>query len=242
MRYAILSDIHGNLEAFRAVLADISRRRADMIWCLGDIVGYGPDPHACLDLLKRQRQLTVPGNHDLAAMNMIASSDFHPDADESNRWTKEQLVDSDMAFLGTLPPTAEKEGCTLVHASPRDPIWEYMRSAEVAAQNLASFQSQVCLVGHTHKPAVFRCIDNTCVEEKFPDDAPLDLGKTRFILNPGGVGQPRDGDPRASYAIFDGGSRSVQLFRVAYDIAATQAKMLKAKLPQALIARLSYGL
>lgn len=243
MRYAIISDIHANLEALTAVLNDISKRDVSKIWCLGDIVDYGPDPRACIALLQRKKYITVVGNHDLAAIGVISASDFHPDAVISARWTKEQLQQLDLDFLASLPSDIEEGDFTLVHASPRDPIWEYLNSAERARENLPYFKSPFCIFGHTHKPSIFnyREEDNTCVSNEFTEEADFDLGKDRLFVNPGAVGQPRDGDPRASYAIYDSEAMVIRLYRVAYDIATTQAKMLKCGLPVDLISRLSYG-
>ena len=243
MRYAILSDIHGNLEALTAVLNDISKRGVGKIWCLGDIVDYGPDPHACIALMRRQKHVTVAGNHDLAALNMIGTADFHPDAVVANSWTREQLQQADLDFLASLPSDIEEGEFTLVHSSPRDPIWEYIKSVDIAKNNLPYFKSPFCLIGHTHKPVIFRCPDNnSCSEVEFPLEVDFALEGGRLFLNPGSVGQPRDGDPRASYAIYDSDTKSIRLCRIPYDIAATQSKMLKVKLPPGLITRLSYGL
>src|SRR3989338_7681120 len=172
MRYAIISDIHANLEAFTAVLNDISKRGACKIWCLGDIVDYGPDPHACIVLMKRQKHVAVAGNHDLAALTMIGTADFHPDSAESNRWTREQLQQSDLDFLASLPSDIQEAEFTLVHASPRDPIWEYMKSADLAKENLLYFKSPFCLLGHTHRPVIYLCSENnSCSAVEFPVEA-----------------------------------------------------------------------
>ncbi len=243
MPYAILSDIHGNLEAFTAVLNDISKRGVDSIWCLGDIVDYGPDPHECIELLRRQHYIAVPGNHDLAAVGLVDTADFVPDAVISNRWTAGQLLPSDIDFLRSLPPVIEEGDFTFVHGSPRDPIWEYLNSADRGRENLPFFKSPFCLFGHTHKPVVFSGReDNSCVTADFSEEADFSLEGGRLFLNPGSVGQPRDGDPRASYAVYDSETKTIRLFRVPYDIASTQAKMLKKKLPSGLIVRLSYGI
>ena len=242
MRYAILADIHANIEAFTAVLTDIAGRHVDKVWCLGDIVDYGPDPHTCIVLLQRQRHLTVCGNHDLAAIGVLGTSDFHPDAAAANNWTRQQLGQADLDFLASLPADLVQKDFTLVHGSPRDMTWEYLRSADVAAENLAYLKSPYCFVGHTHKPAIFLCRETGCGALDFPAEADFRLDKNRLFINPGAVGQPRDGDPRASYVVLDDEARTIRLYRVPYDIAATQAKMLKAGLPSNLIARLSYGM
>ncbi len=241
MRYAIIADIHANLAAFSAVLEDIkSRGGVAEIWCLGDIVGYGPDPHQCLELLRQQNHVGVAGNHDWAAVGKIDTSDFNPDAAAAARWSAQQLSPEDRQYLESLPLIIEKSDFTLVHGSPREPIWEYILSTRTASENFAFFKSQFCLVGHSHAPAVFKNEDGSSLSE-LSSDTELILGKSRLIINPGGVGQPRDGDPRASYAIYDSETRVVRLYRLPYDIAATQAKMLQAGLPVRLASRLSYG-
>lgn len=243
MLYAILSDIHANLEAFTAVLNDISKRGAGKIWCLGDIIDYGPNPHECIALMQRQRYVSVAGNHDLAGIGVIGTAYFHPDAVIANSWTREQLQQSDLDFLASLPSDIAEGDFTLVHASPREPIWEYLKSAEIAKANLPYFKSPFCLFGHTHKPAIFRWgADDNCVLDEFPEEKDFALQGGRLFVNPGAVGQPRDGDPRASYAVYNSETKTIRLIRVPYDIAATQAKMLQNKLPTGLIERLSFGI
>ncbi len=243
MHYAIIADIHANLAAFQAVLDDIkSRGGVEEVWCLGDVVGYGPDPHQCIELLRQYNHVCVAGNHDWAAIGKMDTSEFNPDAAATCLWTAQQLSPEDIEYLENLPLVIRKEDFTLVHGSPREPIWEYLLSTSNAKQNFAYFQSQFCLVGHSHLPLVFRYSEaGTCSFSQFLTNVGLVLGKSRLIINPGGVGQPRDDDPRASYAIYDSGSGLVKLYRVTYDIGATQARMMKHNLPIRLVARLSYG-
>lgn len=244
MRYAIIADIHANLVAFTAVLDDIERRGGvEEVWCLGDVVGYGPEPHQCIELLRQYKHVCVAGNHDWAAISKVSTADFNPDAAAACRWTAEQLKAEDVVYLEGLPLVIEKDDFTLVHGSPRNPIWEYILSVGIARENFFSFRSPFCLVGHSHIPAVFK-YDETgdCSFSLFSPDIGLVLGNKRLIINPGGVGQPRDGDPRASYAIYDAETRMVRLYRIPYDIRATQDKMVKHNLPMRLVARLSYGL
>ncbi len=244
MRYAILGDIHANLKAFTAVLKDIKKRGGtEKLWCLGDIVGYGPDPHECIELLRQNDHIGVAGNHDLAAIGKIDTSEFNSDAADAADWTAQQLTSTDIEYLRSLPLVIEEGDFTLAHGSPRNPVWEYLISPDIAEENLACFKTPYCLVGHSHVPLIFRFQENgICISDQVLDDAELALGQNRLIINPGGVGQPRDGDPRASYAIYDSESRTMRLYRVTYDIAATQSKMLKCRLPENLVARLSYGL
>ncbi|MDP7409783.1 MAG: metallophosphoesterase family protein [Dehalococcoidales bacterium] len=243
MRYAIIADIHANLEALTAVMEDIKKRGGvERIWCLGDVVDYGPDPHECIELLRQRNHIGVAGNHDLAAIGNIDTTEFHPDAAVASHWTSQQLKITDIEYLRNLPLVIEKDDFTLVHGSPRNPSGEYVISSAIAEENLPYFKSPFCLVGHTHIPFISRYQENgACSFDQFSGDAEFALGSNRLILNPGGVGQPRDGDPRASYAIYDSESIMVHLYRVAYDIATTQAKMLKYGLPVNLITRLSYG-
>ena len=244
MRYAIIADIHANLAAFNAVLDDIQRRGGvEEVWSLGDVVGYGPEPHECISLLRQTTDVCVAGNHDWAAAGKLDTSDFNPAAAAACHWTAKQLSPGDIEYLSNLPLVIEKGDFTLVHGSPREPIWEYLLSTGIARENFAYFKSQFCLVGHSHRPVVFSYGENgTCSVSLFPTDGRLVLGESRMIINPGGVGQPRDGDPRASYAIYDSESKIIRLYRVDYDINATQAKMMAHGLPRQLVVRLSYGM
>jgi len=244
MRYAIIADIHANLVAFTAVLDHIERRGGvDEMWCLGDIVGYGPDPCECIQLLRQHNHVCVAGNHDWAAIGKLATSEFNPDAAVACHWTAQQLGPEDIKYLEGLPEVIQKEDFTLVHGSPRQPIWEYLISVSSAKENFAYFQSQFCLVGHSHVPMVFKYDEtDTCSFSQFMPNVGLALGKSRLIINPGGVGQPRDGDPRASYAIYDSETGMIRLYRVPYDIGITQTRMVRNNLPIRLVARLSQGI
>ena len=244
MRYAIIADIHSNLAAFAAVLDDIERwGGAEELWCLGDVVGYGPDPHECIELLCQTNHVCVAGNHDWAAIGKIDTSEFNPDAAAANHWTAQQLSTEDVKYLESLPLIIEKDGFTLAHGSPREPIREYLLSVNSARESFTYFQSQFCLVGHSHVPLVFRYSDTSgCSLNPFSPSIELFLGKDRLIINPGAVGQPRDGDPRASYAIYDSEAKGIKLHRVSYDISVTQDRMTKHNLPVHLVARLSYGM
>ena len=240
MRYAILADIHGNLDAFRAVLRDIEGRGGvDELWCLGDVVGYGPEPSACLSLLRGYPHVCVAGNHDWAAAGKIDTADFNPDAAAACEWTSQQLTPADMEYLRKLPLTETRGDFTLAHGSPRDPLNEYIFSGLSASGNFQRFGTSYCLVGHTHVPAVFQASEGICRKESLP---PVLRPGGRMIINPGGVGQPRDGDPRASYVVYDDAERVIHSYRVPYDIAAVQEKMRRCGLPAYLSERLSGGL
>jgi diadenosine tetraphosphatase ApaH/serine/threonine PP2A family protein phosphatase len=242
--YAILADIHSNLAAFQAVLKDMEGRGTmEEIWCLGDIVGYGPDPHECIELLKGYNHVCIAGNHDLAAIGKVDTAYFNSQAAAACQWTAGQLTTEDRSYLGNLPLTLESDEFTLAHGSPREPIWEYVISLSIARDNFEYFQTNYCLVGHSHVPVIFRYSDEgKCSSNTFQPGVGLILGKDRLIINPGGVGQPRDGDPRASYAIYESEGRTVKLYRVEYDVSLTQYKMTERRLPPQLIARLSHGI
>ena len=244
VRYAIVGDIHANLAAFTAVLEDIEHQgEVEKVWCLGDVVGYGPDPHECIQLLHQTNHVCVAGNHDWAAIGKIDTYEFNPDAATACHWTAQQLSSTDIEYLENLPLVIHENDFTLVHGSPREPIWEYLISTGVAKENFAYFKSQFCLVGHSHVPLAFSYSESgACSYSQFRTNVGLALGKNRLIINPGGVGQPRDGDPQASYAIYDSETRLVRLYRVPYDIRSTQDRMAMHALPMHLMARLSYGL
>ena len=201
MRCLILSDIHSNLEALKAVLADAGA--VDEIWCLGDVVGYGPDPNECVELLRSQSHRSIAGNHDWATLGKLDLRDFNSDARKASLWNRETLTPSNLAYLEALPETLVEGQFTLAHGSPRHPIWEYVIYATTAHASFGHFETPFCLVGHTHTPVVFRLIideDREYCEELPPSpDGPLDLGPERALINPGSVGQPRDGRA-ASYA------------------------------------------
>ena len=243
MRALILADIHSNLEALNAVLDDaVTHGGFDQIWCLGDTVGYGPDPSACLELVQRYPLLAVAGNHDFAAVGKMSTDDFNYAAKAAALWTTSQLSEVDAGFLGELPLTAIAEPFTLVHGSLRDPLEEYLLDQQAAQATLDLLSSRFCLVGHSHYP--FLCLENEGSPQfvQFTEDAVYSLGEERWIINPGCVGQPRDRDPRSSYAIYDSQQMSIQRHRVNYDIPQTQAKMRQAGLPQHLIERLKHGI
>lgn len=243
MRCAIIADIHANLAALTAVLVDVDKRGdVEEIWCLGDIVGYGPDPHECIELLRQTNHICVVGNHDLAAVGQIDTTEFNPDAVAALEWTTEHLTSRDVSYIKSLPRVINKDDCTLVHGSPREPIWEYVLSISGARENFAYFKTQFCLLAHTHVPAAFSYDEGgACSFRQFAPEKELVTEKARLIINPGAVGQPRDGDPRASYAIYDSDKQRFWLYRVPYDVTATQAKMVEKRLPMRLVARLSHG-
>jgi predicted phosphodiesterase len=243
MRYAIIADIHSNLAAFKAVLNDIETlEKVDKIWCLGDIVGYGPDPHECIELLRETDNICVAGNHDRAVIGKLDITSFNPNAAEAVKWTTEKLSIGDITYLKNLPESVQEDDFTLVHGSPREPIMEYILSMSVARQNFDCFRTKYCLVGHTHVPQAYSLDkDDNCTATRFLPTIKLITGETRLIINPGAVGQPRDGHPEASYAIYDSRTRVVQLRRVPYDIRQTQDRIMESGLPPRLASRLETG-
>ncbi|MFH1559834.1 MAG: metallophosphoesterase family protein [Chloroflexota bacterium] len=203
MRIVVLADIHSNMEALSAVLADAREDGpVDEVWCLGDIVGYGPDPVACIDAILGMNHVSVAGNHDLASAGKVSLADFNPYAAATFRWTASQLSPVQILHMANLPLRIERYPFTLVHGSPRDPIWEYLLSLDEAQACFDHFTTPYCLVGHSHIPSIFRHGKEAV---KMPLGTLFPLGKERLIINPGSIGQPRDGDPRASYAIYHQG-------------------------------------
>ncbi|HEY3247994.1 MAG TPA: metallophosphoesterase family protein [bacterium] len=240
MKYAILSDIHGNLEALTAVLADVDARHPDAVFCLGDFVGYGPDPNACVARLRPILAGAVAGNHDLAALGDLDISVFNPLAQAAILWTREQMTPETRAFLRSLPERIERDGFVAVHGSMRDPIEEYIFEASTAEESFRAGAFHVCAVGHTHVPAVFTHQSDGVRAGVLAPEHLLHLDPaTRYILNVGSVGQPRDGDPRAAYVWLE--DDTARLLRIDYPLARTQEKMIAAGLPPALAERLAYG-
>jgi predicted phosphodiesterase len=242
MRCAFIADIHSNLEAFTAVLADIERKgEVEEIWCLGDIVGYGPDPGPCIELLRRRNHICVAGNHDLAAIGKVDTKYFNPHAAAAIDWTAGRLSREDAEYLAGLPLTINKGNFTLVHGSPMEPVFEYIISGSIAARNFPFFQTAYCLVGHSHQPVSFKEEDDGALPIGLSPGIGVILGETRMIINPGSVGQPRDGNPWASYVLYDDEASIIRLFRIPYNIVLTQQKIMRAGLPVHLATRLKEG-
>jgi predicted phosphodiesterase len=244
MRVLILSDIHANLTALEAVIEDAAGRY-DAIWCLGDTVGYGPEPDACVTRIRSLAEATVIGNHDWAALGRMDVEDFNPEARRAVVWTREHLSPESLEWLSTLPSQPLPRGnFTLTHASPRDPIWEYVLYPSVASENFTHFSTAFCLVGHTHVPALHIIVDGEIkarpLQPTFGEPMQLKPG-WRGILNPGSVGQPRDNDRRAAYALLDTEAGVWEPRRAHYDVETTQKRMRDAGLPERLINRLAYG-
>jgi diadenosine tetraphosphatase ApaH/serine/threonine PP2A family protein phosphatase len=242
MRVAVVSDIHGNLRALEAVLEEIDREAPDEIWCLGDLVGYGPKPNECCRVVREHATLCLCGNHDLGVLGTIELADFAGDAGIAARWTRSVLGGEERAWLETLSPSAARDGVELFHASPRDPIWEYVLSDHIALLSLQATTEPLVLVGHSHIPLAIAWDGTTLTGGAAVADTELALAGARRLLNPGSVGQPRDGDPRAAWLWLDLDAGHAHFRRTAYDIPRTQAEFAEAGLPQALALRLGPGI
>lgn len=239
--YAVLSDVHSNLEALKSVQHDISKREITSIYVAGDTVGYGPEPDECLEILRQKGRKMIAGNHDFGAAGVEDPEKFNEYAKIAIQWTKEKMLRDNIKFLGLLPLKIvdNTEDITLVHSTPFEPeAWHYLYDLPDAEINFLNFSTRLCFVGHTHRPFIFEKTEqgNMIAHEKSVD---IRSGN-RYIINAGSVGQPRDHDARSSYAIVD--EKHIEIVRVQYDIETTQYKMAKAGLPIQLINRLSLGM
>ena len=240
MRIAVLSDIHANLPALDAVLADAGP--VDGIWHLGDVVGYGPDPNGVVARLRDVGATGVRGNHDAAACGGPEIDWFNADARRAMEWTRTTIDGPSVEWLSALPERRVLEGCELVHGSPREPLWEYIVSVPIARANLAVLTTPFGLYGHTHLPMVFAEHDGAVDQIEPAEGSTFRVEGRRALINPGSVGQPRDGLLTASFLILDTDIGQCTWQRVAYDIGAVQGEMRNAGLPARLVERLSYGL
>jgi len=241
MRVAVISDIHANWHALAAVLAAIDDEAVDAVWCLGDVVGYGPRPNECCAIVAARADLCLVGNHDLACLGRVDLSDFNPDAAAASRWTQTALTAKSRAFLETLPSSATTEQAELFHASARDPVWEYVLTGEAALSTLLLTTAPLVLVGHSHVALALALENGFVVGGLAPAGTEHPLDPRRSLLNPGSVGQPRDGDARAAWLLLDPERRFGFFRRVEYPIERTQAEMRVAGLPDALANRLETG-
>jgi len=241
VRIAIFSDVHANLEALNAVLREILHRKPDRILFLGDAVGYGPEPDECVERIFQVADRIVAGNHDQAVAGLTDIDCFNPEARQAVLWTRSELKSENLRRLSAPPLTAQEESLFLVHATPRHPeAWSYLASAGTVQSQFSAFGDPICLVGHTHRPAVFR---NDGKQLLSPKESLLTFQENfRYIVNVGSVGQPRDRNPDAAYALYDTRARTFLLRRVPYRYSVTQEKMRAAHLPSFLVDRLAWGI
>jgi diadenosine tetraphosphatase ApaH/serine/threonine PP2A family protein phosphatase len=241
MRIAVISDIHANLHALESVLTDVDRESVDEIWCLGDVVGYGPRPNECCDLVRERAAISLCGNHDLAVLEALDVDEFSGDAAAAARWTAGILGAEQREWLSSLRPLGRRREAQLFHASPRDPVWEYVLSEPAALAGLRATDAPLVLVGHSHV-ALALAWDGDLLEGGLaPAATTVDLAAARWLVNPGSVGQPRDGDPRAAWLLVDEEARRATFRRVVYDVERTQEEIRDRGLPDALASRLAHG-
>jgi diadenosine tetraphosphatase ApaH/serine/threonine PP2A family protein phosphatase len=239
MRVAVISDIHANDHALTAVLEEVDAAAPDELWCLGDVVGYGPAPNECCATLSKRADVCLVGNHDLVVVERLSIDEFNHDARTAALWTQGELKPEWHAWLTSLQPEARRDGVGLFHASARDPVWEYVLSSYAAAASFEAMDAPLILVGHSH---IALAIDDRFDGGQAPDKTEIDLSTGRWLLNPGSVGQPRDGDPRAAWLLLDTDRKFAEFHRVAYPIEQTQSAMRSAGLPEALAARIAHGI
>jgi len=240
MQRAIVSDIHGNLDALEVVLADIDRRRISSVACLGDFVGYGALPNECIETLRPRIELAVAGNHDLAACGRLMLNYFNIDAATAARWTDQHLTPEHRAYLEGLPYTADWHGMLLVHSSPAQPEdWSYVLSPLDAEEEMRAYDHALCLIGHSHYPGAF-VWNRRQVRYTRQPEIRID-SKHRYLVNVASVGQPRDGDPRAGYLLIDDERKSLTHVRLEYDVDQAVRRILEAGLPRFLGERLRWG-
>jgi diadenosine tetraphosphatase ApaH/serine/threonine PP2A family protein phosphatase len=241
-RVAVISDVHGNWHALEAVLAAVEAEQPDELWCLGDLVGYGPRPNPCCTTVRERASLCLAGNHDLGVLGRLDLAEFAPDAVASAEWTRGVLSAEARSFLESLSPTARRQDVQLFHASPRDPVWDYVLSADAAEAAFELTEDPLVLVGHSHVPLALAEADGTLAGGLAPEGTEAELGAgARLLLNPGSVGQPRDGDPRAAWLLLDFASACASFHRVAYPLERTQEEIRERGLPDALAERLGRG-
>jgi predicted phosphodiesterase len=241
MQVAIISDVHGNLPALEAVLEDVGRSDPEEVWCLGDVVGYGADPDACASLLADYVELCLAGNHDLVVRGDLSISHFTRDARIAARWTADTISPQTLEFLKDLQPLDRSHAVDLYHGSPRDPVWEYVLSTDQARDCLDAQDKRVCMIGHSHVACYFSRNGTRTQGVLATADTQLDLAEGDWLINPGSVGQPRDGDPRAAYLVLDTERWSATYRRVEYAVDRAADAIIKAGLPRQLAERLYVG-
>jgi diadenosine tetraphosphatase ApaH/serine/threonine PP2A family protein phosphatase len=241
VRIAVLSDVHSNLHALQAVLAEVDAGAFDEIWCLGDVVGYGPRPNECAAIVRERATVCLAGNHDLVVLGKIPMSAFADDAGIAALWTQRTLDSDARTFLETLEPRATRPGAELFHGSPRDPVWDYVLSEDAARYTFAATSEPLVLVGHSHVALELSSDGLGLYGGKADVGMQLELSGPRRLLNPGSVGQPRDGDPRAAWLEIDKETGWATFSRTAYPVELTQGEMREQGLPEILAGRLEHG-
>jgi predicted phosphodiesterase len=242
VRVAVVSDIHGNRHAFEAVIQEVQKSDAEEMWCLGDLVGYGAEPDACVELARRHAAICLAGNHDLGVRGDLPLEQFSRGAALAAEWTRGTISKDTMNFLHRLEPLNTDEKVGLFHASPRDPVWEYVLSPLQAELCLDTQQHRVCLIGHSHVALSFwRPAGAPASGQTRSEDEQLDLSTGEWLVNPGSVGQPRDGDPRAAWLELDDEAWTATYRRTEYDVAGAAAAIRAARLPDSLAERLAFG-
>jgi predicted phosphodiesterase len=242
VKVAVVSDIHGNRQAFEAVLEEVAASEAEELWCLGDLVGYGADPDACVELARRHAAICLAGNHDLGVRGDLPLEQFSRGAALAAQWTQETISEETLAYLKSLQPTHLEESVGLFHASPRDPVWEYVLSPLQAELCLDVQEHRVCMIGHSHVALSFwRLPGASATGQTRAADEAMDLTNGEWLINPGSVGQPRDGDPRAAWLELDDEKWTATYRRTEYDIERAAAAIRAARLPDSLAERLSFG-
>jgi predicted phosphodiesterase len=242
MKVAVVSDIHANRHAFEATLEAVAASEASELWCLGDLVGYGAEPDACVELAREHAAVCLAGNHDMAVTGELSLEEFSRGASVAAEWTREVITPENLAFLRELTPQGEEGPVGLYHASPRDPVWEYVLSALLAELCLNEQSKRICLIGHSHVALSFERRDGELATgEPRRAGTSLNVTEGEWLLNPGSVGQPRDGDPRAAWMLLDLDAMDASFHRADYDIAGAAAAIRAARLPDSLAERLEYG-
>jgi diadenosine tetraphosphatase ApaH/serine/threonine PP2A family protein phosphatase len=242
MKVAVISDVHANLQAFRATLEAIAASDATELWCLGDLVGYGAEPDACVQLAREHAAVCLAGNHDLAVVGELPLEEFSRGASLAVQWTREVIDPENLGFLASLRPQGQEGSVDLYHASPRDPVWEYVLSTLLADLCMDEQRQRICLIGHSHVALSFvRREGELATGEPQRHGARLDIASGQWLLNPGSVGQPRDGDPRAAWLLLDLDGLTASFLRTDYDVPAAAAAIRAARLPDSLAQRLEYG-
>ena len=241
MRVAVISDIHANYHALEAVLAAIDRESPDEVWCLGDVVGYGPRPNRCCRRVAARASVCLVGNHDLGALGALSLETFSPEAAAACRWTRGAMEPDVREYLAERRPVLRRKDAELYHASPRDPVWDYVLTEDAAAESLALTTAPLVLIGHTHVPLAIMVEQGAVHGGLAPAGTQVELGDGRWLLNPGSVGQPRDGDPRAAWLLVDLPAGLASFRREEYPVELTQTEIVARGLPEILATRLATG-